>query len=138
MAGSMTEKLVNIMRGDISNEYVYNDSTTFFNHDYIWSCRVNSRLINHKIFKYGGIMNTEKSVMQCIEDEGYLIKLFDDFLNGYVTKFEVYPSALKLIEEDRISLQRVKEIAWYTCKIPQNVVDDRLAYMTILKKDLTK
>ena len=83
-------------------------------------------------------MNTENSVMQCIEDEGYLIKLFDDFLNGYVTKFEVYPSALKLIEEDRISLQRVKEIARFTCKIPQNVVDDRLAYMTILKKDLTK
>lgn len=82
--------------------------------------------------------NTQTSVMNCIEDEGYLIKLFDDYLNGYVTKFEVYPSALKLIEEDRISLQRVKEIAWYTCKIPQNVVDDRLAYMTILKKDLTK
>ena len=127
------------MKGGTGNEYIYDDSKSIFNHDYIWSCRVNSRFINHKIFKYGGIMNnTEKSVMQCIEDEGYLIKLFDDFLNGYVTKFEVYPSALKLIEEDRISLQRVKEIAWYTCKIPQNVVDDRLAYMTILKKDLTK
>ena len=127
------------MKGGTGNEYIYDDSKSIFNHDYIWSCRINSRFINHKIFKYGGIMNnTEKSVMQCIEDEGYLIKLFDDFLNGYVTKFEVYPSALKLIEEDRISLQRVKEIAWYTCKIPQNVVDDRLAYMTILKKDLTK
>jgi hypothetical protein len=82
--------------------------------------------------------NTKQSVMNCIEDEGYMIKMFDDFLNGYVNKFEVYPSALKLIEENRISLQRVKEIAWHTCRIPQDVVDDRLAYMTILKKDLTK
>ena len=62
--------------------------------------------------------------------------MFDDFRLGYINKFEVYPSALKLIKEKRITLKRVKQIAWMTCKIPSNVVDDRIQYMQILENQL--
>jgi hypothetical protein len=75
-------------------------------------------------------------IMKKVSDESYLIKMFDDFRLGYINKFEVYPSALKLIKEKRITLKRVKQIAWMTCKIPSNVVDDRIQYMQILENQL--
>lgn len=70
--------------------------------------------------------------MQAIRDEGDMINLFDNYHNGYVDKYQVYPSALKLINENRITLKRLKEIAWMTCRIPSKVVDDRLLYIKLL------
>jgi len=78
----------------------------------------------------------KENIMQKVRDESYLIKMFDDFRLGYINKFEVYPYALKLIKQKRITLKRVKEIAYLTCKIPPNVVDDRIKYMKILDNQL--
>jgi len=79
---------------------------------------------------------SKENTMQKVRDEGYLIKLFDDFRLGNIDKWDVYPYAEKLIKEKRITLKRVKEIAYLTCKIPPNVVDDRIEYMKILDNQL--
>lgn len=78
----------------------------------------------------------KENIMQKVRDESYLIKLFDNFRLGNIDKWDLYPYAAKLIKEKRITLKRVKQIAWMTCKIPPNVVDDRIEYMKILDNQL--
>lgn len=79
---------------------------------------------------------SKENTMQKVRDESYLIKLFDNFRLGNIDKWDLYPYAEKLIKEKRITLKRVKQIAWMTCKIPSNVVDDRIEYMKILDNQL--